>query len=299
MNSSTLHLSHAWREHSAPVYAVCKGRAEDTVFSASGDCFVVEWNIRTLRQEAFAVKLEQPAYSVLYIAKSQTLWVGNARGGIHVVDTAAKKEIKLFATHEFGVYDLIENPHTGHIYAAGGDGLLSIYTAQAEWVRSVPVCAGKLRQLLLHPTENKLYVACADGTVRCFETDFFNEIQTLQAHANGATALAFHPTKEVLFTGGKDAHLNIWKGDERLLSMPAHEFAIYSIQFSPDPKCPYFLTASRDKTMKLWDAQTLEPLQRIKAAHSINKAIWINPEIAVSAHDDRRVCVWAWQNNEK
>lgn len=292
MEKASLHLLHAWREHSAPVYAVCKGREDETIFSASGDCFVVEWNIRTLQQAPFAVKLEHPAYSVLYVPINQTLWIGNSRGGIHVIDVMAKKEIKLFATHEGGVFDIVLDAHRQQIYAAGGDGLLSIYAIDATWIRSIPVCSGKIRQLLLHPKADQLFAACGDGSVRCFETDFFNETQTIQAHADGATALAFHPTKEVLFTGGKDAHLRVWKNEEPLLSLAAHQFAIYSIAFSPESACRFLLTASRDKTIKLWDAQTLEPLQRILSPHSVNKVVWINEHLVASAQDDRRVALY-------
>ena len=105
-------------------------------------------------------------------------------------------------------------------------------------------------------------------------------------------------------------------------SIPAHNYAIYSIVFSPDGK--YFATASRDKTIKIWDANNLNVLSRINKEsfdghiNSVNKLMWTtSPKSSpresvlsrdqkglsnspagvvgsylISASDDRKVMVW-------
>ena len=101
----------------------------------------------------------------------------------------------------------------------------------------------------------------------------------------------------MILTGGRDAHLNIWDAKSYTLikSIPAHNYAIYDIVFSPDAKL--FATASRDKTVKIWDAETFELQVRINKenydghVNSVNKLLWTDKYL-VSTGDDRAVMVW-------
>jgi WD repeat-containing protein 61 len=92
--------------------------------------------------------------------------------------------------------------------------------------------------------------------------------------------------------------LNIWSTDSFSLfkSIPAHNYAIYAISFSPDKK--YFATSSRDKTVKIWDAETFEVLVRLDKEkfqghlNSVNKVLWMENNILLSCGDDRSILAW-------
>jgi WD40 repeat protein len=101
-----------------------------------------------------------------------------------------------------------------------------------------------------------------------------------------------------MISGGRDAYLKIWSMDNfsLLQSIPAHNYAIYSISFSPDRK--YFATASRDKTVKIWNADTFEVLVRLDKENfeghknSVNKVLWMENNFLISAGDDRAIIIW-------
>jgi WD40 repeat protein len=58
-----------------------------------------------------------------------------------------------------------------------------------------------------------------------------------------------------------------------------------------------FATASRDKTLKIWDVATQEIIQRIEQTNeghlnSVNTLLWMDDNTLVSAGDDRSINIW-------
>jgi WD40 repeat protein len=108
-----------------------------------------------------------------------------------------------------------------------------------------------------------------------------------------------HPTKDIILSGGRDAHLNLieWPSCKIMEKIPAHNFAIYDIVFNPDKTL--FATGSRDKNIKIWDASSLQFLYRIDKEkneghiNSVNKLLWSSyKNTLVSTGDDRSIMGW-------
>jgi WD40 repeat protein len=68
------------------------------------------------------------------------------------------------------------------------------------------------------------------------------------------------------------------------------------MQYSPNKK--YIATASRDKTVKIWDAENLKVLARIDKekneghVNSVNTLQWMSDEVLLTAGDDRSIIAW-------
>lgn len=287
--------------HTASVYGIANGSKPNTLFSASGDKFVAEWNILTGEQETLAVKFENPVFSVHFIEGENLLVAGTAVGGLHVIDIKSKQELFHFTTHSKGIYDFHYLQEEKQLIVLGGDGVLTVWSIpEFQLLRKIPLSIEKLRQIAVSEDHGLIAIACADGTVRLLESNFFSEIRSIDAHKQGTTAVAWHPTKPVLLSGGRDALLKCWNGREKydcILSLPAHNYAIYAIVF--DNNQHWMATASRDKTIKIWDAHTLDTIQKIDVkqdghTHSVNKLLWKN-DVLISCGDDRKIITWQLQ----
>jgi WD40 repeat protein len=293
MNLSPLHKI---KSHNAAVYSLCVGENSQIVYSASGDGYLAAWNIISGSQEKFAVNVGQPVFSVIYLKPYGLLVAGTQDGSMHVIDRSARKELKHIDSHTNGIYGFATNTTQDLLFVAGGDGVLTIWNLpDFALLRSIPLCTEKIRQISFG--SNNVAIACGDGTIRILELTFFNEIKTLEVHEVGATMVAHHPSKPVLLSGGKDALLKVhdirndWK---LLLTIPAHNFAIYDLQFDQEGNTAF--TASRDKSIKVWDSKTLHPLQKLDImcgghSHSVNSIVYTSDRL-ISAGDDRQIIVW-------
>ena len=288
--------------HSSGVYALHAGMDSSTLFSGSGDNMVAEWSLVERKPQRFSVNVGTTVYSVLYIPERDLLLIGQMKGGIHVIDMKARKEIHHLKAHERGVYHLAYHPEEGHFYAAGGDGNLTVWSLDDfSLIITLPVCEEKLRRVAVSLDGKWVAVAAGDGTIPIYETGFYNEMYRLRSHPEGASSLTWHPNGKWLVTGGKDAHIRFWYIQEhfrQVRAIPAHRYTIYDIVFSPCGR--WAASASRDKTVKIWDANTFDPLKKMDVlrysdshTHSVNALFWSpHDNLLVTAGDDRDLILW-------
>lgn len=283
--------------HSAPIYALSLGESEDFIYSGGGDCLVAKWNLRSGIQEPFVVKAGSAVYSLVFDPESKLLFIGCSDGKLHAIDTISRQEVKAWTFHRAGVFDLKIDHLRRLLLVAGGDGVLTVWNINhLQLLRTIPLSSGKLRQLALSPDGALLAVADNQGPVHVLDAEDYSSVATSLAHADGATSVAWHPLKPILISGGKDAYLrclNRLQGFKEVLALAAHQATIYSIVFLADGQ--RLATASRDKTIKNWDATTMDPLLRIDHSngghrHSVNKLL-VAGDALVSAGDDRNLQV--------
>lgn len=294
--------THTCTGHRASVYALAPGRDNRHFLSAGGDGWVVEWNLDNPETGLLVASTDSNIFSLCRLPDAQ-LAAGNMNGGLHWINLREPEKARLVQSHKKGIFDLrvIGN----RLFSAGGDGVLTVWNIGSQYPEmSIQLSAAALRCIAYTPERDELAVGSSDNRIIFLNASSLAVTGGIRdAHTNSVFSLAYAPDGKTLLSGSRDAFLHIhslsdagnWMRDPRSPDLAAHLFTINHIVFSPDASL--FATASRDKTIKLWDFQTgvlLKVTDVIRYGghvNSVNRLLWTEDAL-LSASDDRTVSIW-------
>jgi WD40 repeat protein len=285
--------------HRDCVYVLERDTVNDQFLSAGGDGLIVRWKLGRPDLGELVAKVPASVYALGLHPGSGLLWVGQNYEGIHVIDTAHKREVNSLKLTSAAIFDIKFYKHDAFIALA--DGVVVVVDADQLVIRKhLKASDQSARCIAINPVERELAVGYSDNTVRIFDLLTYDLKRVIQAHANSVFTVAYSPDLRYLLTAGRDAHLKIWDVEKSYSlqnDIVAHMFAINHLAFSPNGE--WLATASMDKSIKIWDADSYRLLKVVdRARHaghgtSVNKLLWVNQDNQLlSASDDRTISVW-------
>jgi WD40 repeat protein len=286
--------------HSGGIYSFVPYQ-EDTFFAASSDMHVSEWSLQTFESTGFTIRVPSQAYSLCLLKEKNILLIGTFKGDIHVVDLLSKQELKLLRNHSAAVLSMCYHTTNESVLAASADGSVScIETKNFTTTKLLKLCNEKVRSVRMFQ-QNDFIVCSGDGKVRVLEGDSLNTKLEYAAHELSSNIGIYVAKLDSIISGGRDAHLKQYYLNEQrfLQDIPAHNYALYDLLWIEPMQL--LVSASRDKTIKLWNADTLDFHMRInKENHdghtgSVNCLLYHHGYL-LSGSDDRSIMVWRLSN---
>lgn len=286
--------------HKAGIYAICQGN-EGFIYSGGVDKHVIKWDLSNNENSKILIKSTETIYSLYYYKDKNLIFIGTSSGKIHIIDLSEKKEIKILQSHTDKIFEFkLFGSSIVSVSADGNLGFTNLDTLKTENI--LKISNQRIRSIDI---KDKLAViACGDSCIRLIDLNNNKTLHSFIAHEKSTNVVKFHPSADILLSGGWDAHLKIWDNNYELLkSIPAHNYAIYSIEFSPDKTM--IATGSRDKSIKIWDASNIEFPKSITYENlnghqfSVNRLFWdqSNGDL-VSASDDKKIMIWEIKNSK-
>lgn len=169
---------------------------------------------------------------------------------------------------------------------------IDILTGHTSWVRSVA----------FSPDGTLLASGSDDTTVRIWDLASGQTVQEFKDHWGGVSALAFSPDpKEKIVAVSFSEEIRLWNvstGEEALSIDEAHRMWVSGIEFSPSSTVlgdgTFLASASVDKTIKIWDAESGDKIKTLKGHTDCVRTIAFNPSgtLLASASPDKTVRVW-------
>ena len=285
-------------EHKAAIYAICEGEDNHTFYSGGSDRFVIKWDLKRMEAEKVVSKSPTTIVSVLYLKDQNILLIGQIEGGVHVIDLTNNKEVKYLKVHKGYIFDIQLIKEKKELVFSSGDGSISVWSADDfKLLFQKQIGKGKNRKVAYSPDRNELAVASADGFVQILNTEDWSEKFVINRLESGANSLCY--VKEKLIIGTKDAHLHQFdlKTNIKEEGIAAHNWAVYDLVYNEE--LDLLASASRDKTVKIWNPDTLKVLKRFEGkkdrghTHSVNTALWSSfNNYLITAGDDKIIRIW-------
>ena len=282
-------LLKTYTGHQSAVYALCAD-GSGGFFSASGDGMLVHWPAGKDDGQLVA-KVPGNVYSMMYDAAEKQLLAGSGQGDLFVITDVfgSNPGVRRFLADAKGLYRLLITPDG--LLSAGGDGRILRWNHQFEITAEIDNSSAATRALCLDEAGN-LWAGSSDFAIRVYDSHAKLK-KTLQGHTQSVFDLCALPGSRML-SGGRDATLKTWSANGELQqTVAAHLLHIHSIELHPEYK--WFATGSMDKTMKIWDTQTLELLKVVDKdkqpfhSSSVNTLIWLDEARILTAGDDRQI----------
>lgn len=286
--------------HSDCIYALEPGPNPGDFFSSGADGQVVLWNVRKPDQGKLIAKTQGTVYSLCYLKEKNKLFISVNKDGIHLVDLESGREEWMHPTPGQSWFRM--RHWDGKVFISGSQGqLLSIQLSAFE-IQNIKIGNSDLRAVSIQTGGKRIAIGNSNGDIQIFNSDFDWQYSEKLAHEKTVFGLNFYPNTNRLISVGRDAKMSLWEISaqnvlNKIISIPAHIFGIHDVVVHP--KKPLIATASMDKTIKIWDAETLKLLRVLDKSrhaghgHSINQLLWLEEqELLLSCSDDRTISAW-------
>ena len=282
--------------HKEAIYALGQ-LSPDSFLSAGSDRMLVKWGYKNKNEGSLIARLPETVFTIqLNRAKDQCL-CGTQNGNLLVLDLKKQKLIKHLQLNAGSVFDIKQYDDNNYILACGSGDLILIDKNEFTIKARSSISSSNLRCINIF--ENYIAAGCSDNSIYIINYEHLKVEKCLSGHESSVFSCIFNH-KGQLISGSRDAHLNLWSNHSMLLKqrVPAHNFTINSIALNPQNSFNLIATASRDKSIKLWNAENLKLLKVVNAqkqyAHqrSVNNLLWLDDNYLISASDDKSLILW-------
>jgi WD40 repeat protein len=218
--------------------------------------------------------------------------------------------LRTFEGHEDRVFAIALHPDSRRCVSTSEDKTLKIWDLETgECLDTLAGHEDWVTAVALHPDGIRAMSGCRDGTLKLWNLDTRECLRTIQGHSEAVIVASFLPGKHNLASGSSDKTIKIWDiksgvclrtinlgttdgHAERTAGGITTHNNVTAIAVHPDGNRA--VSASDDKTLKVWDIETGKCLRTLDGHKNAVHAVAFYPDgrRVVSGSWDRTLKVW-------
>ena len=278
--------------HKGQIYSLISNN--NSFFSGASDGFIVQWKTGNVNGNLIA-KINSPVFCMAIGNNGNNLVIGTFAGNVYTIDLISKKILNTIHLSKKGIYSLLLIDEKNELIAGCGDGMLCVLELSSMRIKiNLPLCEYKIREI--NQMDSKIVVCCGDGFLRFFDKEYYNCLDEIKLQVGGLNSML--KINDCIFTSGKDGKINVYDffRSKSIKNIPAHHYSIYKIVQINEH---FFASASRDKSIKIWNINDLEHPKKLDFknfnghTHSVNSLLFMaKKNILISCGDDKKLILW-------
>ena len=274
--------AQTFRGHKGWVNSVSFGR-ENEFISAGEDNTVKFWRIgRSTALRSFTIHREGVT-SVMLAPNGQSFLTSG--DNVAKLWTLNGKEIATFEGHRDRVNTASYSPDGKTIATGSIDRTIRLWNLKGEPLETIQGHEGTITRISFSPAGTQLLSASTDKTARLWQVNPVPRLNT------GFSAMSVSADGRIIAIAAPDNTIQLQNSTDFLL-LKAHTAPITQVQISPDDSL--LISASADKTIRLWNISTGELIRTIAGHNERVTALSFSPdrESFASASTDRTIKIW-------
>ena len=267
LNYDSIHdrYYHELLGHSFSVTSILFG-TDNEFYSAGSDGRVLRWNFASLNEPpAIVYEGNVPIRSIDLSAGSEFLMIVTRDKGLRFIDLLSSE---IDGLNAIGQDDEVAQaasfvPGENKYVLINKEGQVKIKGFNGN--KTVGETSEKVSSIKVHPTSKTIYAGTESGNLISWDTvrSITREIE----ESFPVNAIAISSDQKVMALGREKGDVILWdiEQDQLLRIISGHQSAITDLDFSPDDKL--LLTASRDRTARVWDIRNPRKLPIVLDDH--------------------------------
>jgi WD40 repeat protein len=203
-------------------------------------------------------------------------------GEIKLWDLATHELLRTIVGHKDCIYAVAVSPDSKLLASGSYDKLVKLWDpANGKEIRTLKDHIDAVFSVAFSPDGKRLASGAQDRTVKIWDVATGQRLFTLSDALDGVTSLAFRPPGGAqIAAASADKQIRTWnlaaRSGELAQSMIAHEDTVLQVAYTRDGK--FLITTAADKTIRVWDADTLYPVRVLEPQSDWVQSMAVSPD---------------------
>lgn len=289
--------------------------SDDRMLASASSGNLKIWNVRT----GSCLRTLECGYALCcaFLPGDKIVVVGTKEGELELFDIASSALIEKVSAHEGSVWTLQVHPDGRSVVTGSADKSAKFWSFEIvqEEIPGTRRTTPRLKlahtrtlkvnddilSLCFSPDSRLLAVATLDNTVKVFFADSLKLFLNLYGHKLPVLNMSISSDSKLIATCSADKNIRLWGLDfgDCHKAFFAHNDSIMQVAFIPHPvnrdENHHFFSASKDHTLKTWDGDKFEQVQKLTNHHGEIWALAVSRtgDFAVTASHDKSIRIWS------